>query len=102
MRLKKEDQVIVISGRDRGKKGKILKVIPSKESVIVEKINYRTAYLRKSQQNPQGGITKMECPIHISKVMLVCPRTGEPTRVGYSRLADGTKQRMSKKSGEVL
>ena len=102
MRLKKEDQVIVITGRDKGKKGKVLKVFPAKETVIVEKINYRTIYLRKSQNNPNGGITKMESPLHISKVMLLCPRTGEPTRVGYSRLADGTKQRVSKKSGEVL
>ncbi len=102
MRLKREDQVVVIAGRDRGKRGKVLRVFPGKNSVIVEKINYRTVYLRKSQDNPKGGITKMECPIPISKVMLICPRTGEPTRVGYSILADGTKQRISKKSGEVL
>ena len=102
MKLKKNDQVVVISGRDRGKKGKILKVIPAKESVIVEKINYQTIYQRRTQENPQGGISKMECPIHVSKLMLVCPRTGEPTRVGYSKLADVVKQRISKKSGEIL
>lgn len=102
MRLKKGDQVVVTAGKDRGKKGKVLKVIPSKSSVIVEKINYRTFYMRKSQQNPKGGISKMEAPIAVSKVMLVCPRTGKPTRIGYTFLADGTKQRISKKSGEVL
>ncbi len=102
MKLRKEDQVVVISGKDRGRKGKILKVFPADGSVLVEKINYKTVYLRRSQENPQGGISKMESPIHVSKLMLVCPRTGKPTRVGYSRLADGTKQRVSKKSGEVL
>ncbi len=102
MRLKKDDQVIVTAGKDRGKKGKVLQVLPAKNSVIVEKINYRTFYMRKSQQNPKGGISKMEVPISASKVMLICPRTGKPTRIGYTFLADGTKQRVSKKSGEVL
>ena len=102
MRLKKDDQVIVTAGKDRGKKGKVLQVRPAKNSVIVEKINYRTFYMRKSQQNPKGGISKMEVPISASKVMLICPRTGKPTRIGYTFLADGTKQRVSKKSGEVL
>lgn len=102
MRLKKDDQVIVITGKDKGKKGKVLKVFPADNSVVVEKINYKTIYMRKSQQNPKGGISKMEAPLSASKVMLVCPRTGKPTRIGYSFLADGTKQRISKKSGEVL
>ncbi len=102
MRLKKDDEVIVITGKDKGKKGKVLRVFPSDNSLIVEKVNYKTIYLRKSQQNPKGGISKMEAPMSASKVMLVCPRTGKPTRVGYSFLADGTKQRTSKKSGEVL
>ena len=102
MRLKKDDEVIVITGKDKGKKGKVLKVFPSNNSLIVEKINYKTIYLRKTQQNPKGGISKMEAPMSAAKVMLVCPRTGKQTRVGYSFLADGTKQRISKKSGEVL
>jgi large subunit ribosomal protein L24 len=102
MRLKKDDEVIVITGKDKGKKGKVLKIFPKKDCLVVEKINYKTVYLRKSQQNPKGGISKVEAPMSASKVMLVCPRTGKPTRVGYSFLADGTKQRISKKSGEVL
>ncbi|OGW72334.1 MAG: 50S ribosomal protein L24 [Omnitrophica bacterium GWA2_52_12] len=102
MKLKKNDNVVVISGKDRGKKGKILRVFPTKESVIVEKINYQTIYLRRSQENPKGGVSKMESPIHVSKLMLVCPRTGKPSRVGYSKLADGVKQRVAKKSGEIL
>ena len=102
MKIKKNDEVIVIAGKDRGKKGKVMRVFVDKQAVLVEKINYQTVYLRKSQDNPKGGISKIESKIHISNVKLVCPRSGKPTRVGYSRLADGTKQRLAKKSGEVF
>ncbi|MCB9800187.1 MAG: 50S ribosomal protein L24 [Candidatus Omnitrophica bacterium] len=102
MRLKKDDQIIVIAGKDKGKKGRVLKTYPKSNRVLVEKINYTTVYLRRSQENPQGGITKAENPIHVSNVKLICPRTGKPTRVGYTKLADGTKQRVSKKSGETI
>jgi len=102
MRLKKDDQVVVITGKDKGKKGKVLKVFPADNTVVVEKVNYKTVYMRKSQKNPSGGISKMEAPLAASKVMLLCPRTGKRTRIGYSLLADGTKQRISKKSGELL
>ena len=102
MKLKKGDTVQVISGRDRGKKGKVMRVYPKNDSVLVEKINYQTVYSRRSQENPQGGISKVEGKIHVSNVQLICPRTGKPSRVGYSILADGSKHRLVKKSGEVL
>jgi len=102
MRIKKNDTVLIISGKDRGKKGRVLKVFPGESRLLVEKINYRTAYLRRSQQNPQGGIAQVEGKIHISNVKLICPRSNKPTRVGYTILADGTKHRLSKKSGEIL
>lgn len=102
MKIKKGDQVQVITGKDRGKKGKVMKVFLDKNSVLVEKINYRTAYLRRSQENPQGGIIKTESPLHVSNVKVICPRSNKPTRVGYTVLADGTKNRISKKSGEIL
>jgi len=102
MRIKKEDTVLVITGKDRGKRGRVLKVFPTERKILVEKVNYRTAYLRRSQQNPQGGIAKVEGKIDISNVKLICPRSNKPTRVGYTRLADGTKHRVSKKSGEIL
>ncbi|MFZ5802311.1 MAG: 50S ribosomal protein L24 [Candidatus Omnitrophota bacterium] len=102
MKIKKNDQVMVIAGKDRGKKGRVLKVYPKEQSLLVEKVNYHTIYLRRSQQNPQGGIAKAEGKIHISNVKLLCPRTNQPTRVGYSILKDGTKQRFAKKSGEVF
>lgn len=102
MKIKKGDEVFVISGKDKGKKGKVMRVFPAEGAVLVEKINYQTVYLRKSQDNPKGGISKVEGKLNVSNVKLVCPRSGKATRVGYSRLADGTKQRLAKKSGEVF
>ncbi len=102
MKIRKGDEVLVIAGKDKGKKGKVMRVFSSEQALLVEKINYQTVYLRKSQDNPKGGISKIEGKLHASNVKLICPRSGKPTRVGYSRLADGTKQRLAKKSGEVF
>lgn len=102
MRIKKNDQVQVITGKDRGKKGRVFMVFPKENKVLVEKINYQTVYLRKSQQNPKGGITKAEGKLDISNVQLIDPRSGQPTKVSYKVLADGTKHRCAKKSGEML
>lgn len=102
MRIKKGDQVLVIAGKDKGKKGKVMRVFPSESAVLVEKINYRTAYLRRSQENPNGGITKMEGKIHVSNVQLLDPRDGKPTRVEYTILSDGTKNRVGKKTKEII
>ena len=102
MKIRKDDEVLVIAGKDKGKKGKVMRVFAAQQSLLVEKVNYQTVYLRKSQDNPKGGISKIEGKLHVSNVKLVCPRSGKPTRVGYSRLADGTKQRLAKKSGEVF
>lgn len=102
MRIRKDDQILVTSGKDRGKRGRVMKVYPTDNSVLVEKINYRTVYLRKSQTNPQGGIAKMEGKLDISKVKLICPRCSKPTRIRYTLLADGTKQRSCKLCHEIL
>jgi len=102
MKIRKGDEVIVIKGKDSGKKGRVMRTFPKESRLLVEKINYQTVYLRKSQENPKGGITKMESKLHISNVKLICPRSGKPSRVGYSILADGTKHRIVKASGEVL
>ncbi len=102
MRIRKNDMVIVISGKDRGKKGRVMRVFPEQERVLVEKINYHKKAQRRTQTNPKGGVALVESKIHISKVKLICPRTGKASRVGYSILADGTKQRVAKASGEIL
>lgn len=102
MKIRRDDQIIVTRGKDKGKKGRVMRVYPKEQMLLVEKINYRTVYLRKSQENPKGGITKVEGKLHVSNVKLLCPRSGKSSRVGYTILADGTKHRIVKASGEVL
>ena len=100
-RLRKGDDVVVISGRDKGKTGSILRVIRSEDRVIVDGINMVKRHTRPSQAQP-GGIVDKEAPIHISNVALADPRDGSATRVGYKFLEDGRKVRVAKQSGEVI
>jgi len=102
MRIRKNDNVRVISGNDKGKEGKILKVFPDANRVIVEKVNMIKRHTRASKDMPQGGIIEKEAPINASNVMLVCPNTSKPTRIGKDVLSDGSRARVSKKSGEML
>ncbi|HAP36345.1 MAG TPA: 50S ribosomal protein L24 [Bacteroidetes bacterium] len=107
MHVKKNDVVIVISGNSKGKEGKVLKVIPEKNRVIVEGVNLAKRHTKPSQSNPQGGVVQKEAPIHSSNVMLKDPKTGEKTRIGYSRTKDsvsGKKKvmRVAQKSGEMF
>jgi large subunit ribosomal protein L24 len=101
MHVKKGDKVMVISGKDKGKTGVILSALPKKERVLVEGVNIVKKHTKPNQANPQGGIVSQEAPIHVSNVMLIDPKTGEPTRVGY-KVEDGKKVRVAKKSGEVI
>ncbi len=101
MKLKKGDQVVVITGKDKGKKGEITKVIPADSKVIVSGINMMTKH-KKPTQFAQGGLEKMEAPIHVSNVALADPKTGAPSRVGFKDLKDGKKVRIARKSGETL
>ena len=100
-RLRKGDDVVVISGRDKGKTGSILRVIRSEDRVIVDGINMVKRHTRPSQAQP-GGIVNKEAPIHISNVALADPKDGSATRVGYKFLEDGRKDRVAKQSGEVI
>ena len=103
--VKKGDVVVVITGEDSGKRGKILEVISSKERVIVEGINMRTKHQKPSQQYPQGGRIQQEMPIHISNVMPIDPVSDNPTRIGRKRLEEEGRSRWvryAKDSGEVL
>ena len=102
MHVVKNDNVIVLTGKYRGKTGKVLKVFPGQGSVIVEGVNIIKRHTKPTQKNPQGGIIEKEGPIKSSNVMVIDPKTNEPTRVGYKFLEDGTKVRISKKSGEML
>lgn len=101
MKIKKGDAVVVISGKDKGKTGEVLGVIPSESRVLVQGVNVAVKHRKASQTSP-GGIDKSELPIHISNVALADPKTGKPTRVGYKVLKDGTKTRFARKSGETI
>ncbi|WP_205007168.1 50S ribosomal protein L24 [Sporolactobacillus spathodeae] len=101
MHVKKGDKVQVITGKDKGKQGVILAAYPDKERVLVEGVNIIKKHSKPTQASPQGGIIEREAPIHVSNVMLLDPKTNEPTRVGH-QVVDGKKVRVSKKSGEVI
>jgi len=100
-KIKTGDQVVVLTGKDKGAKGKVVKIIKDKDRVIVEGVNMIKKHVKPSTENPQGGIVEKEAPLHVSNVALVDPKTGEATRVGYE-IKDGKKVRVSKKSGEVI
>jgi len=107
MKIKKNDMVMVIAGNDRGKTGKVLKVFPKKSRIIIEGINIRKRHTKPNQKNPQGGILEKEASIHISNVMMLDPKSNEPTRLGAQIILDeksGKKKRarVSKLSGEML
>jgi large subunit ribosomal protein L24 len=101
-RVKQGDSVVVIAGKQKGTRGRVLRVAPGSDKVVVEGINVRTKHLKPNQQNPQGGRVKKEAPIHISNVMLADPQTGEPTRVRIKILETGQRVRVAVKSGEQI
>ncbi|MBN1356446.1 50S ribosomal protein L24 [bacterium] len=100
--VRKNDQVVVTAGRELGKKGKVLKVFPKKEQVVVEGLNFIKKAQRPTQRSQKGGIIEKESPIHVSNVMVVCSRCSQPTRTGRSQLQDGKRVRICKKCGEIL
>lgn len=101
MHVKKGDKVKVLSGKDCGKQGVVLEAYPKAERILVEGVNMIQKHAKPSQENPQGGILNLEAPIHVSNVMPIDPKSGEPTRVGYE-VRDGKKVRIAKRSGELL
>ncbi len=96
------DLVQVLSGNYKGAQGTVLRVIPAKNRVVVEGVNMRKRHQAPSQQNPEGGIVTFEAPMHVSNVMLIDPTTSEPTRVRARLDADGTKERISVRSGNPI
>ena len=100
-KIKKGDKVVVVAGRDKGKKGEVLKVHPKDRAVVVSGVNLVKRHQRQTQRQ-QGGIVPKELPIRLSKIAFVDPKTGGPTRVGFKILGDGRKVRFAKKSGEVI
>ncbi|MGE3769547.1 MAG: 50S ribosomal protein L24 [Bdellovibrionales bacterium] len=101
-KIKKKDRVVVLTGKDKGKTGEVLSVMPKENRVLVSGINMISKHQRPTQQNPQGGIVRKEASIHISNVALADPKGGKATRVGVKALKDGRKVRVAKRSGEVV
>ncbi|HHN64138.1 MAG TPA: 50S ribosomal protein L24 [Nitrospirae bacterium] len=102
MGIKKDDTVVVITGKNRGKQGRVLTVIPKKNRVIVERVNIVKRHMKPSAKYREGGILEKEAPLHISNVMLICPRCNRPTRIANRILDDGRKVRACKKCKEVI
>ena len=102
MDIKTNDTVVVLSGKDRGKRGKVLSADPKGKKVIVEGVNVATRHQKPRKQGEPGGIIKLETPIYVSKVMRVCPKCDAPTRTGHKIHADGKKVRVCKKCGAEM
>lgn len=101
--IRTEDEVVVRSGKDRGKRGEVIKVLPDEDAVVVDGVNIVKKHQRQQSQDKPGGILEMEAPVHVSNVQLICPHTDEPTRVGREYDEDREQWvRVSKKSGEVI
>ena len=101
LKIKKGDNVVVISGRDKGKSGEVLRVFPTESRLVVQGVHIARRHTRQSMGNP-GGIVEKELTIHISNVAHIDPSSAKPTRVGYKTLDDGRKVRVARRSGEVL
>ncbi len=102
LHIKKGDTVYVNTGNDRGKTGRVVRVLVKKNRAVVEGVNMVSKSMKPNAKHPQGGIIKMEAPIHVSNLSLIDPKSGKPTRIGYRINEDGKKVRYSKKSGEEI
>jgi|TARA_B110000196_G_scaffold282195_1_gene263312 large subunit ribosomal protein L24 len=102
MKIKRDDMVLVISGNDKGKRGRVLRVYPERDRIIVEGVRMMKKHTKPTQRDPQGGIVEREAAMHVSNVMLVDPKSDEPTRVGRQRLGEGRQVRVAKRSGEMI
>lgn len=102
LKIKKGDQVVVITGRDKGKRGEVLKVLPKESRAIVQGVNLAKRHTRPSAADPSGGILDKELPIHVSNIAHIDPKSGKPTRVGFKLLEGGRKVRVARRSGETI
>lgn len=102
LHVKKGDKVVILSGKDAGKKGKVIEALPKKGKIVVEGVNKVTRHTKPTQNSPQGGRLVKEAPLSSSKAMLVCPACDEPTRIQKSALASGKLARSCKKCGEII
>jgi large subunit ribosomal protein L24 len=101
-RIKKGDRVVVLAGKDKGRQGEVLKVLPAEGRVVVQGVQMVKRHQKQGPRNPQGGIVSKEAPLHVSNVAHVDPHDGKPTRIGFRFLEDGRKVRFAKRSGELI
>ncbi len=101
-RIKKGDKVLVIAGSDKGRRGEVMRVIPDENRAVVQGVKLAKHHQKPTQMNAQGGIVSREAPIHLSNLKLIDPKSGNPTKVGFRVLADGTKVRVAKATGQVV
>jgi large subunit ribosomal protein L24 len=101
LKIKKGDKVVILSGKDKGKTGEVTKAFPKDAKVIVAGVNVATRHKKPTQANPQGGLERLEAPMHVSKVAIADPKTGKATRVRFET-KDGKKVRVAVKSGETI
>ncbi|MBA3668938.1 MAG: 50S ribosomal protein L24 [Sphingomonas sp.] len=101
-KIRKGDTVVVLSGKDKGKTGEVVRSIPKDMKVVVSGVNVHARHRKASQTNPQGGIERKEAPMHVSNVAIADPKTGKPTRVRFDTNKDGKKVRIAAKSGELI
>ena len=100
-KIRKGDQVVVLTGKDKGKTGEVIRSLPKEMKVVVSGVNVHARHRKPSQTNPQGGIERKEAPLHVSKVAIADPKTGKPSRVRFEE-RDGKKVRVAAKSGELI
>ena len=100
-KIRKGDKVVVLSGKDKGKTGEVVRALPKQMKVVVSGVNIHARHRKASQENPQGGIDRKEAPLHVSNVAIAHPKTGKPTRVRFED-RDGKKVRVAAKSGELI
>ncbi len=100
--VRRDDTVLVLTGRDKGRKGRVIRLFPEEGRALVEKINMVKRHSKPTQQLPQGGVVEKEAAIQLSNLQVVCSKCGKPTRVGVKVLAGGKKARLCKKCGEIL
>ncbi len=101
-KIRKNDTVRVIAGKDKGKSGKIITVFPDKGRALVQGINFIKKHAKRTREDQQGGIIQMESPMSVSNLMVVCQKCNKTTRIGFSTLTDGTKTRICKKCKELI
>jgi len=102
MKIRKNDNVLVIAGKDRGKKGKVRFAYPKDERIIVEGVNFIKRHMRAVRQVRQAGIIEREASIHVSKVILLCTKCNKPARIGFRKLEDGRRSRVCRSCGEII